>query len=148
MKVILTQDVKKIGKKGEIINASDGYAKNFLFPQKLAVPADAQNLNELKAKQASEKHKKELETEEAKKIAEQIKQIKITIKAKIGENQKLFGSITSKEIAEQIEKELKIKIDKKKITLKDPIKTIGEYPIEIKLYEGVNLKTTVQIIPE
>ena len=148
MKVILTQDVKKIGKKGEIINASDGYAKNFLFPKKLAVPADTQNLNELKAKQASEKHKKEIETEEAKKIAEQIKQIKITIKAKIGENQKLFGSITSKEIAEQIEKELKIKIDKKKITLKDPIKTIGEYPIEIKLYEGVNLKTTVQIIPE
>ena len=148
MKGILTQDVKKIGKKGEIINASDGYAKNFLFPQKLAVPADAQNLNELKAKQASEKHKKELETEEAKKIAEQIKQIKITIKAKIGENQKLFGSITSKEIAEQIEKQIKIKIDKKKITLKDPIKTIGEYPIEIKLYEGVSLKTTVQIIPE
>ena len=148
MKVILTQDVKKIGKKGEIINASDGYAKNFLFPKKLAVPADTQNLNELKAKQASEKHKKEIETEEAKKIAEQIKQIKITIKAKIGENQKLFGSITSKEIAEQIEKELKIKIDKKKITLKDPIKTIGEYPIEIKLYEGVTLKTTVQIIPE
>ena len=148
MKVILTQDVKKIGKKGEIINASDGYAKNFLFPQKLAVPADAQNLNELKAKQASEKHKKEIETEEAKKIAEQIKQIKITIKAKIGENQKLFGSITSKEIAEQIEKQIKIKIDKKKITLKDPIKTIGEYPIEIKLYEGVSLKTTVQIIPE
>ena len=148
MKVILTQDVKKIGKKGEIINASDGYAKNFLFPQKLAVPADAQNLNELKAKQASEKHKKEIETEEAKKIAEQIKQIKITIKAKIGENQKLFGSITSKEIAEQIENQIKIKIDKKKITLKDPIKTIGEYPIEIKLYEGVSLKTTVQIIPE
>ena len=148
MKVILTQDVKKIGKKGEIINASDGYAKNFLFPQKLAVPADAQNLNELKAKQASEKHKKELETEEAKKIAEQIKQIKITIKAKIGENQKLFGSITPKEIAEQIENQIKIKIDKKKITLKDPIKTIGEYPIEIKLYEGVSLKTTVQIIPE
>ena len=148
MKGILTQDVKKIGKKGEIINASDGYAKNFLFPQKLAVPADAQNLNELKAKQASEKHKKELETEEAKKIAEQIKQIKITIKAKIGENQKLFGSITSKEIAEQIENQIKIKIDKKKITLKDPIKTIGEYPIEIKLYEGVSLKTTVQIIPE
>ena len=148
MKVILTQDIKKIGKKGEIINASDGYAKNFLFPQKLAVPADAQNLNELKAKQASEKHKKELETEEAKKIAEQIKQIKITIKAKIGENQKLFGSITSKEIAEQIENQIKIKIDKKKITLKDPIKTIGEYPIEIKLYEGVSLKTTVQIIPE
>ena len=148
MKVILTQDVKKIGKKGEIINASDGYAKNFLFPQKLAVPADAQNLNELKAKQASEKHKKEIETEEAKKIAEQIKQIKITIKAKIGENQKLFGSITSKEIVEQIENQIKIKIDKKKITLKDPIKTIGEYPIEIKLYEGVSLKTTVQIIPE
>ena len=148
MKVIITQDIKKIGKKGEIINASDGYAKNFLFPQKLAVQADAQNLNELKAKQASEKHKKELETEEAKKIAEQIKQIKITIKAKIGENQKLFGSITSKEIAEQIENQIKIKIDKKKITLKDPIKTIGEYPIEIKLYEGVSLKTTVQIIPE
>ena len=148
MKVILTQDVKKIGKKGEIINASDGYAKNFLFPQKLAVPADAQNLNELKAKQATEKHTKEIETEEAKKIAEQIKQIKITIKAKIGENQKLFGSITSKEIAEQIENQIKIKIDKKKITLKDPIKTIGEYPIEIKLYEGVSLKTTVQIIPE
>lgn len=148
MKVILTQDVKKIGKKGEIINASDGYAKNFLFPKKLAVPADTQNLNELKAKQASEKHKKEIETEEAKKIAEQIKKIEITIKAKIGENQKLFGSITSKEISESIEQTLKIKIDKKKINLKEPIKSLGEFPVEIKLYEGVNLKTTVQIIPE
>ena len=148
MKVILTQDVKKIGKKGEIINASDGYAKNFLFPQKLAVPADAQNLNELKAKQASEKHKKEIETEEAKKIAQQIKKIEITIKAKIGENQKLFGSITSKEISESIEQTLKIKIDKKKINLKEPIKSLGQFPVEIKLYEGVTLKTTVQIISE
>ena len=148
MKVILTQDVKKIGKKGEIINASDGYAKNFLFPKKLAVPADAQNLNELKAKQASEKHKKEIETEEAKKIAQQIKKIEITIKAKIGENQKLFGSITSKEISESIEQTLKIKIDKKKINLKEPIKSLGQFPVEIKLYEGVTLKTTVQIISE
>ena len=148
MKVILTQDVKKIGKKGEIINASDGYAKNFLFPKKLAVPADAQNLNELKAKQASDRHKKELETEEAKKIAEQIKKIEITIKAKIGENQKLFGSITSKEISEYIEEVLKIKIDKKKINLKEPIKSLGEFPVEIKLYEGVTLKTTVHIIAE
>ena len=148
MKVILTQDVKKIGKKGEIINASDGYAKNFLFPKKLAVPADTQNLNELKAKQASEKHKKEIETEEAKKIAQQIKKIEITIKAKIGENQKLFGSITSKEISESIEQTLKIKIDKKKINLKEPIKSLGQFPVEVKLYEGVTLKTTVQIISE
>lgn len=148
MKVILTQDVRKIGKKGQIINASDGYAKNFLFPKKLAVPADTQNLNELKAKQASEQHKKEIETEEAKKIAEQIKKIEITIKAKTGENQKLFGSITSKEISENIEEVLKIKIDKKKINLKEPIKSLGEFPVEIKLYEGVTLKTTVHIIPE
>ena len=148
MKVILTQDVKKIGKKGQIINASDGYAKNFLFPKKLAVPADTQNLNELKAKQASEQHKKEIETEDAKKIAEQIKKIEITIKAKTGENQKLFGSITSKEISENIEEVLKIKIDKKKINLKEPIKSLGEFPVEIKLYEGVTLKTTVHIIPE
>lgn len=148
MKVILMQDIRNVGKKGQIINASDGYAKNFLFPKKLAILADTQNLNELKAKQASEQHKKELETEEAKKIAEKIKKIDIIIKAKIGENQKLFGSITSKEISENIEQTLKIKIDKKKINLKEPIKSLGEFPVEIRLYEGVTLKTTVHIISE
>lgn len=145
MKVILNADIKGVGKKNEIINASDGYARNYLFPKKLAVPADAQNMNVLNAKKASEQHKKDLECEEAKKVQEKMKTIVLKITTKAGENGKTFGSITSKEIAESLEKQFKIKVDKKKIVLPEQIKTLGTYVVDVKLYEGVVGKLTVSV---
>ena len=145
MKVILKADIKGVGKKNEVINASDGYARNFLFPKNLAVPADSQNMNVLNAQKASEKHKKDLECEAAKKTQEQMKNIVLKIKTKAGENGKTFGSITSKEIAENLEKQFKIKVDKKKIALPEQIKTLGTYVVDVKLFEGVVGKLTVSV---
>lgn len=145
MKVILNEDIKGVGKKNEVINASDGYARNYLFPKKLAVPADTQNMNVLNAKKASEKHKKDIECEQAKKIQEKMKTIVLKITTKAGENGKTFGSITSKEIAENLEKQFKIKVDKKKIILPEQIKTLGTYIVDIKLFEGVIGKLTLSV---
>ena len=146
MKVILNQDIKGVGKKDQIINANDGYARNFLFPKKLAVPADKDNLTKLESKKASQNHKKELEKEEAERVKNKLQEITLKISAKIGDNGKLFGSITSKEIAENLDNQFKIKIDKKKINLKDSIKEIGTTNVEIKLYEGIIAKVKVQIV--
>lgn len=145
MKVILLADIKGVGKKDEIINASDGYVRNFLFPKNLAVEANASNLAKLKAKQDSNQYRKDQEKEEAQKLADKIKNIRLDIKVKAGENGKIFGGVSSKEIAEHLEKEHKIKIDKKKIDLKETIKILGVATVQIKLYEGVvgNLKVNV-----
>lgn len=145
MKVILKADIKGVGKKNEVINASDGYARNFLFPKNLAVPADNQNMNVLNAKKASEQHKKNVECEEAKKTQEKMKTLVLKIKTKAGENGKTFGSITSKEIAENLEKQFKIKVDKKKIVIQEQIKTLGTYVVDVKLFEGVVGKLTVSV---
>ena len=145
MKVILNTDIKGVGKKNEIVNASDGYARNYLFPKNLAVPADNQNMNILNAKKASEQHKKDLECEEAKKTQEKMKTIVLKITTKAGENGKTFGSITSKEIAENLEKQFKIKVDKKKIVMPEQIKTLGTYIVDVKLFEGVIGKLTVSV---
>lgn len=145
MKVILKEDIKGVGKKNEVINASDGYARNFLFPKNLAVPADNQNMNVLNAKKASEQHKKNVECEEAKKTQEKMKTLVLKIKTKAGENGKTFGSITSKEIAENLEKQFKIKVDKKKIVIQEQIKTLGTYVVDVKLFEGVVGKLTVSV---
>ena len=145
MKVILLSDIKGVGKKDEVINASDGYARNFLFPKKLALPADAGNMSRLNAKKASEARKKELELEAAKKTAEDIKKITLNIKVKAGENGKIFGGVTSKEIAEELNKTHKIDVDKKKVMLKENIKNLGRYSVDIKLYEGVIAKLTVSV---
>lgn len=148
MKVILQTDVKGVGKRGDVVEASDGYARNFLFPKKLAIPADKQNLSELTARKSSEAHKKELEKQEAIKIKEKLEQITLTVKTKAGENGKTFGSITSKEIADNIEKEYSYKIDKKKIVIKDQIKTLGVYTVELRLFEGVIAKVKVNVISD
>ncbi len=144
MKVVLKQDVKGLGKKGELVNASDGYARNFLFPKNLAVEANAQNMTELKNREQAAKYKIDTETAEAKKNAERISGKTITITAKAGQNGKLFGSVTAKEIAEKIEKEFGIKTDKRKITV-DDIKQFGTYEFEIKLYTGVSAKLFVRV---
>jgi len=145
MKVILLQDVKGTGKKGEVVNVSDGYARNFLFPKNLAQEATAQNLNELKKKQKAEQDRKQREIEEAKKMVEKLKDITLVIKAKSGENGKLFGSVTNKEIAEELEKQYKIKLDKKKIVLPEPIKQIGEVELEVKVYAEISGKLKVRV---
>ena len=148
MKVILQQDVKNVGKRGEVVNASDGYARNFLFPKKLAIPADKQNMNEGSAKKSAEAHKKEIEKQEAIKLKEELEKITLTIKTKAGENGKTFGSITSKEIAEAISKEFNKTVDKKKIIIKEQIKTLGTHSIELRLFEGVIAKLKVEVISE
>lgn len=146
MKVILTQDIKGVGKKDEIINANDGYARNFLLPRKLAVEANAQNMSLLQGRKDSANFKKEQEKENALKVQEKLSKIMLKIKVKAGENGKIFGSITSKEVATELKNQYKIDIDKKKILLKDSIKEIGIFNIEIKLYEGIIGKLKIQIM--
>lgn len=144
MKVILLENIKGVGKKDEIINASDGYARNFLFPKKLAVEANKGNLGNLKAKQDSNQYKRNQEKEAAEEIAKKLKDIVLKIKVKAGENGKIFGGVTAKEISESLKEQYDILIDKKKIVLKETIKTLGTTNVDIKLFEGViaNLKVS------
>ena len=148
MKVILLQDIKNVGKKEEIINANDGYARNYLFPKKLAIEATKDNLAKLQAKKTSEANKKQAEIELNKQIAKQIEKIELQIKTKAGENEKIFGGITSKEISEELKKQYKIEIDKKKIVLKEAIKNLGKFQVEIKFGDGINGKLTLNVIGE
>ena len=148
MKVILLDNIKGVGKKDEIINASDGYARNFLFPKKLAVEANNENMSKLKAKKQSEQYKKDVNKENAKKIAKKLDDITLTIKVKAGENGKIFGGVTSKEISEELKKQYKIDIDKKKIILNENIKNLGSFDISMKLFEGVTGKLKVKVISE
>ncbi|MCM8711395.1 50S ribosomal protein L9 [Clostridium sp. SYSU_GA19001] len=144
MKVILLADVKGIGKKGEVVNASDGYARNFLFPRKLAQEATEANLNVLNQKKEAERRKKLAETEAAQKLADELKGKEVKIMAKSGENGRLFGSITSKDIADVINAKYKVNIDKKKVIV-DAIRTLGTYEVEVKLYPEVSTKLKVVI---
>ncbi len=146
MKVILRADIKGVGKKDEVINASDGYARNFLFPKNLAVEANAENMSKLKAKQDSNAFKKSQEKEEAEKIAQKLSKILLKIEVKSGNNGKIFGGVSSKEIAENLEKQYQIKVDKKKIDLKETIKNLGTFNVDIKLFEGVIGKLKVDVI--
>ena len=148
MKVILKADIKGVGKKDEVINASDGYARNFLFPKNLAVEANAENMGKLKAKQDSNAFKKSQEKEDAMNISEKLSKIILKIKVKAGGNGKIFGGVSTKEIAENLEKQYQIKVDKKKIILDEAIKNLGIFDIEIKLFEGVVGKVKVNVISE
>ena len=148
MKVILKANIKGVGKKDQVINASDGYARNFLFPKNLAVEANAENMSKLKGMQDSKAFKKSQEKEEAEKISDKLSKIQLKIKVKSGANGKIFGGVSSKEIAENLEKQYQIKVDKKKIDLKETIKTLGTVTVDIKLFEGVIGKVKVDIISE
>jgi large subunit ribosomal protein L9 len=145
MQVILIQDVKSVGKKGQLVEVSEGYGTNFLLPKKLAMIATKSNMNELKLKEESEAHKKEVELLQAQQLGEKLTATTVEIKAKLGENGKLFGSITNKEIALELEKQYAIKIDKKKIVLEDPIKTLGTHEVVVKLHAKVAVKLNVKI---
>ena len=148
MKVILKADIKGVGKKDQVINASDGYARNFLFPKNLAVEANAENMSKLKGMQDSKAFKKSQEKEEAERTADKLSKILLKIIVKSGANGKIFGGVSSKEIAENLEKQYQIKVDKKKIDLKETIKTLGTITVDIKLFEGVIGKVKVDIISE
>lgn len=148
MKVILKENVKSIGKKDEIVNVSDGYARNFLFPKNLAVEANPSNLAKLKTKKDSENFKKNQEKEEALALADRMEKVRLHFKVKTGEKGKVFGGVSSKEIAEKLEKEYNFKVDKKKIELKETIKTLGITKVSVKLYEGVIANVNVEVLGE
>lgn len=144
MKVILKQDVKGQGKAGQLVNVSDGYARNFLFPRNLAIEADAQAMNEFRNKEESVKYHAAVEKQKAEDAAALLKGKGITLHAKAGQNGKLFGSVTSKEVAEELKKGFGLTVDKRKITM-DDIKSYGAYTAEIKLHAGVVAKITVTV---
>ena len=147
MKVILLQDVKKMGKKGDVIEASDGYARNYLFPRKLAEEATANALHVVNAKKENERKKKLAELEAAQKLAAELKGKEVTINAKAGDNGRLFGAITNKDVAEAINSEFNLSIDKKKVVV-NTIKVAGTYEVEVKLYPDVSTKMKVNIVPK
>lgn len=148
MKVILKADVKGVGKKGELINASDGYARNYLFPKGLAIEATEGNLATLNQKKESQKYKKEVEFKEAKELAGKISGVTVTFKVKTGENGRLFGSITSKDISDELKKQHGFDIDKRKIVMDEAIKSTGAYNLEVKVYPEVSAKLKVEVIGE
>ena len=148
MKVILVQDIKSVGKKGQIIDASDGYARNYLLPKKLAVVADNANMNELKTKQDANKYKRDMSKANAEELAKKMKDFELVFKIKAGDNGKTFGSVTAKDIAEELNKKYYVEVDKKKIGLDDAIKTIGTYNIGIKLFEGITGILKVNVVAE
>ncbi len=137
MKVILTEDVKKLGKKGEIVNVNDGYARNFILPQKKGVEATAANMNDLKLQKNKEQKLAQQNLDEAKQLAELMGTKEITVRVKAGDNGKLFGSVSSKEIAEEAKKQCDLTIDKKKIQLDDALKAFGVYEVKVKLHPQV-----------
>lgn len=145
MKVVLLQDVKSIGKKGELCNVSDGYARNFLLPRKLAKEANAQAMNELKNAEAAKQYKIKTETEQAQKNAEALGDKVLKIYAKAGQGGKIFGSVTAKEIADEIGKQFNIEVDKRKVSLETDIKAFGTYPAEVKFYSGISCTVNVVV---
>ena len=144
MDVILKADVKGLGKKGEKVKASDGYARNFLFPKGLAVEANAQSLTELRNREQSNQHKIDTDIANAKAAAEKLGGKQLKIVAKAGANGKLFGSVTSKEVAAEIKSQLGISVDKRKVVMND-IKTFGTYECEVRLYQGISAKLFVVV---
>lgn len=148
MKIILLQDIKGTGKKGDIINSSDGYARNFLFPRKLAIEATPQNLEELKRQKDSVEHKRAVNRENSVGLKDRLEKDTIVIVAKSGQNGKLFGAVTAMDIEKSIKDATNIEVDKRKISLDEAIKTIGVYTVTIKLFEDVVAKVKIEIKAE
>lgn len=145
MKVILLTDVKGSGKKGDVINCSDGYARNFLLPRKLAVEATSGNMTELNNQKASVEHKRAVNRENSEELKKRLEAAKIILEAKCGDNGKLFGAITSMDIEKAVKKQLGIEIEKRKIVLSEGIKTTGEYEVSVKLFEDISAKLKIEI---
>ena len=145
MQVILTADVKGQGKKDQIINVSDGYARNFLFPKKLAIPADKKAIADVKNREASRQHKIDTERAEAQAVAEKLSGVLVKIKMGAGADGRLYGSVTAKDVAESLEKDHKIVVDRRKIVINEAIKAYGTYILDIKLYPEVVGKINVVV---
>ena len=145
MKVILLKDVKGTGKKNEVKEVSDGYARNFLLPKKLAVPADNTNMKELNEKNKSKENKAQKDYEAAVDLGKRMEELNVVIYSKAGDGGRLFGSITSKDIAEQIKKQHNIEVDKRKITLDEPIRVLGSRFVDIKIHQKVTTKIRVDV---
>lgn len=148
MKVILKQDVRGLGKKDDLVNVSDGYARNFLFPRGMAVEANESNLNIVKTRKEAEKTKRDRELAHARQLAEKLRDVEVVIRAKTGESGKLFGSITSKDISDKLKDDFKLDIDRKKIVMPDTIKSTGSYEVDVKLYPEVSSRLKVRIESE
>ena len=145
MKVILSEDVRSLGKKGEIVNVNDGYARNFILPKKLGVEANSKNLNDLKLKRDNEKKVAKENLEAAKALAEQIKAGQVELRIKVGEGGKAFGSVSGKEIAAAVKEQMGLDVDKKKIQLKEVLKSLGTHNVTIKLHPEVTAELKVVI---
>ena len=145
MKIILLQDVKALGKKGEIVNINDGYARNFILPKKLGVEANGKNLNDLKLQKNNEAKVAQEHLDAAKKLAEELKAGKVVLTMKVGEGGRTFGSVSSKEIAEAVKEQMHLDIDKKKIQLKEQIKTLGTHIVSVKLHPEVTAELNVSM---
>lgn len=148
MKVILLQDVKSLGKKGEIVNVNDGYARNFILPKKLGLEANGKNMNDLKLQKNNEAKVAKEHLEAAKELAKQLEAGKVEVAIKVGEGGKVFGSVSNKEIAAEVKKQLGLEIDKKKVQLKDALKTLGTHKVPVKLHPEVIAEVTVEVKEE
>ena len=148
MKVILLEDVKSLGKKGQIVNVSDGYARNFVLPKKLGLEATSKNLNDLKLQKANEEKVAQQILDEAKELAKKVEAGKVEVKIKVGEGGRTFGSVSTKEIAVAVKEQMGYDIDKKKIQLKDAIKTLGTHTVPVKLHPKVTAELKVIVTEE
>lgn len=147
MKVLLLQDVRSQGKAGQIIDVSDGYARNFLFPKGLASPADAQTLNAVRIKNEAEAHKKKVQRQRAMELVSEMSNLTVKVYAKAGDNGRLFGSVTSKEIAAALKEQFEIVVDRKKIYLEEPIRALGIVTVTAHMFESTNAKFKVEVLP-
>ena len=145
MRVIWCTDVKGQGKKDQIVEVSDGYARNFLFPKKLAVPADSKAINDIKNKEAAKQHKVDVEISDAKALAKKLEDIVVVFEYAAGPDKKLYGSVTAKDISEELKKKYGIDIDKRRITLAEPIKSFGDFKADVKLYTDISGKINVKV---
>jgi large subunit ribosomal protein L9 len=148
MKVILLQDIKELGKKGDIVNVSDGYGKNYLIPRKLVKPATEGAVNDAMAKKKAQAEKKARELELAKEQAASLNGTEVVIRMKVGDNGKLFGAVSSKDVADALKSQKEIDVDRKKIELGEPIKVIGKYKCSARIYAGVSASFTIDVRPE
>lgn len=148
MKVILQVDVKKIGNKGDVVEVAEGYGRNYLLPRGLAVEANPGNLRQVAEVKKAESSKVDRELKEAEKIGSTLQDKKVNVSAKVGEGGRLFGSITTQDIAEQLRRQLSVEIDKRKIDVKEPIKTLGSHPVTVKVHPKIHVSVTVEVTPE
>lgn len=148
MKVVLTQDVKGTGKKGETVEVSGGHARNYLLPRKMAIEATKQNMNSAIAQARAEAHKQAAHAKDAEELAQKLDGAKVTMSVKVGEGGKLFGSVTNREIAAEVKRVYGVDIEKKRVVLSEPVKSVGEYDAELKLHANVSTTIKVEVVPE